>query len=205
MRTTALLLLVLTLSTSFAQKGFKLGVEASPAWYINIQRQASTSLISNTNGYGFNLGVPVRWGFSETMALQTGLNFEMMLFDVRFNKQLQSSNRHGSIHIPLQLSYALSGGWNLLMGTGLNYMILNKQWYLGLTSDISIATNKAQPYAALGISTMMERGSGIFELGVIGRFHFIDLYNGDTTFSDPDFRNWIFSIDLSLRYYLLNR
>lgn len=202
-RLLSILLFLSIFPASNGQEGFKLGVEATPSWHFNIQRQASTALLSNTGGYGFNLGVPIKWGFSESMALQTGLGFEMMLFDQRFNKVLLSSNRHGSIHVPLQLSFALSGGWNFLAGGGLNYCIYNNQWTQLGSINISAATNKVQPYLAAGVSTLMDRGNGMFELGLMGRYHFIDLYNGETTFSDPDFKNWIFSADLVLRYYLI--
>jgi hypothetical protein len=204
MKNLLLSLVVLFSFSSNAQEGFHLGIEASPSWHLNIQRQVSTTLLSNTNGYGFTLGVPVKYGFSESMAFQTGLSFEMMLFDQRFNGNLISSNRHGSIHVPLQLSYVLTGDWNFIFGTGFNYNLINNQWTQFGNINIGIAVNKFQPYAAAGISTIMERGPGIFELGMVGRYHFIDLYNGETTFMDDDFKNWIFSADLVLRYYLFN-
>lgn len=201
-----ILAICLFLSTiSIGQEGLMIGIEATPSWHFNIQRQASTKLISNTGGYGFTLGVPVKWGFSETMALQTGLSFEMMLFDQRFNKTLVSSNRHGSVHLPIHLTYALTGGWYFVGGAGVNYCLVNSQWTQLGSINISIATNKFQPYLAAGVSTSMERGNGIFELGMIGRYHFIDLYNGDTSFSDADFKNWIFSTDLVLRYYFFSK
>src|SRR5690606_16105386 len=119
-----------------------------------------------------NMGVPVRWGFSELLSLQTGLTFEMMLFDTRANKQLISSNRHGSLHLPLILNYQLTGGWYLIAGAGLNYNFLNTGWTQIFKFNITNTTNVIQPYFALGISTMMERDLGDFELGAQGRFHF---------------------------------
>ena len=195
--------LVLVSYQGIAQDKFKLGAEISPAWHINLQRQISTGLVSNSSGYGFNVGVPVRWVFGEYMSLQTGLTFELMMFDDRFNKQLLSSNRHGSLNVPIILNYQLTGGWNAIFGVGVNYNFMNTQWTPIGKISLQSATNVFQPYAALGISTLMERGMGDFELGVQGRFHFIDLYknSGNST----DFTNWILSFDLILRYYLFNK
>ena len=201
---TLIILFLIARTSLLAQEGLKIGAEVSPAWDINIQRQTDTGLRSNTNGYGFNIGAPLRWGFSESMSLQTGLTFEIMMFDQRIGKTLYTSTRHGSVNLPIMLNYQVSGGWYFIFGGGFNYNFLNYQWTQSGKIGLTGVTNTFQPYGAAGISTMMEQGNGVFELGVVGRFHFIDLYK-PSTFSNGDFTNRILSFDLILRYYLFNR
>ncbi|MBD3636771.1 MAG: outer membrane beta-barrel protein [Crocinitomicaceae bacterium] len=204
LKRTLILLLLIVMNKAYAQEGFQLGLEASPAWHANMQRNKITGLRTSTGGYGFNVGVPVKWWFSDGIALQTGLTFELMLFDERINKNLISSNRHGSLHLPVMLNYALSGNWYLLFGGGVNYNVLNQRWTTIGKANLTAVTNTFQPYIGVGISTLMEREGGVFELGAQSRFHFIDLYK-PSIFSDGDFTNRILSFDLILRYYLLNR
>lgn len=202
-RILAIASILLTLNLP-AQEGFQMGLELSPAWNVNIQRQEGIALRTYTSGYGFNIGVPVKWWAYESLALQTGLTFEFMAFDNRIGNSLSSSNRHGSIHLPVMFNYALSSNWYVLFGGGVNYNVLNYQWTpignLGLTA----VTNNFQPYGGLGLSTLMERDKGVFELGAQGRFHFIDLYKS-STFSAAGIINRILTFDLVLRYYLFNR
>jgi hypothetical protein len=201
---TFLLILILS-TTSYAQEGLQLGLEISPAWVVNTHKQKGVGIRSAESGYGFNLGVPIKWWFSETMAFQSGLTFEYTAFDNRVNNTLQSSVRFGSIHLPLMLNYAMSGNWYLLFGGGVNYNIINQSW-AGFGVDISSQVNAFQPYAGLGISTLMERDKGVFEFGVTSRYHFIDLWKADAIYFDSEnYTSKILSFDLLLRFYLLNR
>ncbi|UKN02659.1 PorT family protein [Paracrocinitomix mangrovi] len=185
-----------------AQQGFHLGAEVSPSWNVNLQRQSSTGLNNSTAGYGFNIGVPMRYGINDQFSIQSGLTFEFMAFDERFNKTLISSNRHGSLHLPLMMSYGVTDAWYLNFGLGINYNFYNRQWTSFGTLDLGSVTNKFQPYTGLGLSTLLEQDKGTFELGVLGRFHFIDMYK-PSTFSAEEFKNYIISLDLILRMYFL--
>jgi Outer membrane protein beta-barrel domain len=200
-----LFILILLFSfKSHAQEGFQLGIEVSPAWHLDVQKNKVTTIRTTASGYGFNVGVPIKWWVSDYLALQTGLTFELMLFDERINKTLLSSNRHGSINLPVMFNYALASNWYLLFGGGINYNVLNKQWTSLGKIELGGITNSFQPYAGLGLSTMVERDVGIFELGAQMRYHFIDLYK-PSTFSNGDFVDRVLSFDVLLRYYLFNK
>lgn len=187
-----------------AQEGFQLGLELSPAWNINVQKQLGTGLRTYASGYGFNVGVPVKWWAFESLALQTGLSFEYMAFDNRFQNTLVSSLRYGSLHLPLMFNYAVTDGWYAIFGGGVNYNVFNQSWVSGIGINISNQTNKLQPYVGAGVSTMMHRDKGSFELGAQARFHLINIW-ADGTVNAMDFKNKILSFDLILRYYLFNR
>lgn len=194
--------LVIT-SISLAQEGFQLGLEASPSWDLHTHRNTTTGIRSSESGYGFNIGVPVKYWFSENAALHSGLTFEYMAFDNRVNNTLISSLRFGSLNVPVMINYKLSGGWLVNFGAGVKYHVLNQSW-AGFGVDISNQINSFQPYAGFGISTLMERDNGTFELGARGRYHFLELYQ-DWTSNAEDFNNRIISFDLILRFYFVNR
>lgn len=187
---------------ALSQEGVQLGIEISPAWDVNLQRPEAAGIISAFSGYGFNVGVPLKWWFSESMAFQSGLTFEYMAFDNRVNNTLFSSERYGSINLPLMLNYAVSGNWFLLFGGGMNYNLFVQSWS-GFSLNILSLRTKFQPYAGFGVSTMMERDKGVFELGAQARYHFLEL-NAPTTSLAIDNNSNVLSFDLLLRFYLFN-
>lgn len=203
MRLTLLIIGLWTLNV-LGQSGFQLGIEASPVYHADIQRNKVTTIRTTASGYGFNVGVPIKWWMSDYVALQSGLTFDLMMFDNRAGKVLQSSTRHGSIHLPLMLDYALTDSWHALFGAGLNYNFMNVQWTPQGKLSLDSQTNRFQPYIGVGLSTLMDRDAGVFELGAQARYHFIDMYK-DGWFSDEDFTDRIISFDVILRYYLVNR
>ncbi|MEX1001850.1 MAG: hypothetical protein WDZ35_07035 [Crocinitomicaceae bacterium] len=203
MRITFLFLLFASSSFVYSQEGLQLGVEVSPAWNLNTHRSKATGIRSSESGYGFNVGIPLKWWYAENMAFHSGLNFEYMAFDNRVNNTLIGSNRYGSIHLPLFLNYKLSGGWVALFGGGINYQFFNQAWS-GFGVDISSQINQFQPYLGAGVSTLMERDNGVFEFGAQARYHFLELWAPGTPTVD-DFTSKILSLDLILRYYLWNR
>lgn len=188
---------------SHAQNGFQLGLEISPAWNLNTHYNKILGFGPAESGYGFNVGVPVKWWFKENISLQTGLTFEYMAFDNRVNNTLLSSQRHGSVNLPLMFNLALSGSWYASFGAGLKYNFLNQAWS-GFSVDISSQINSFQPYFGGGVNTLIERDKGVFEFGIQGRYHFIQLLN-ETAPQSTDFSSNILSLDLILRFYLLNR
>ncbi len=194
--------LLLSLNTK-AQSGFQLGLEVSPVWNLNVHYNKVLGFGPADGGYGFNIGVPVKWWFKENISLQTGLTFEYMAFDNRVNNTLLSSQRHGSINLPIMFNLALSDTWYGVFGTGVNYNVFNQAWS-GFSVDISSQINSFQPYIGAGVNTLLERDKGVFEFGVQGRFHFIQLLNENAPQSN-DFSSNILSLDLLLRFYLFNR
>jgi hypothetical protein len=197
------LIILLFLTTNVkAQEGFHLGVEISPAFVLNSHRNLTTSLRSSESGYGFNVGVPLKYFWSEYMGLESGLTFEYMAFDNRFNNTLISSNRFGSLNMPLTLIYQVAGDWYVHGGVGAKYQFLNRAWS-GFAVDIGSAVNKVQPYVALGVSTFLERDKGIFELGVMGRYHFLNLWNESSPQSAGS-TSKIISFDIMLKFFLFN-
>lgn len=202
MKIFCIILITIFSLNSIAQEGIQVGVEISPAWDINIQRPEAAGITSAFTGYGFNVGVPVKGWVSETIALQSGLTFEYMAFDNRVNNTLFSSERYGSLNLPVMLNYALSGNWYFLFGAGVNYNLFVQSWS-GFSLNILSLRTKFQPYAALGVTTMMEREKGVFELGAQARYHFLELNAATTTLAIDNNSN-VLSFDLLLRFYLFN-
>lgn len=189
-------------SMTYAQEGFQLGLELSPSWMLNTHRNLVTGLRSSESGYGFNAGVPIKYWFSEYMGFESGVSFEYMAFDNRFNNTLVSSNRFASINMPLTFIYQMSGNWYAHGGVGAKYQLMNRTWS-GFAVDISSSVNQFQPYAALGVSTLIERDQGVFELGVMGRYHVINLWAEGTAQAAGN-TSKVVSFDLMLKFFLFN-
>lgn len=189
-------------SLSFAQEGFHLGVEVSPSWMLNTHRNTTTGLRSSESGYGFNAGVPIKYFFNEYMGIESGVSFEYMAFDVRVNNALQFSNRFGSVNFPLTILYQVSGNWYTHAGAGFKYQFMNKSWS-GFSVDIGPSVNKIQPYVALGVSTLIERDKGLFELGAMARYHFINLWAAGSPQGAAG-TSKVVSFDLMLKFFLFN-
>lgn len=189
-------------ANSFAQDGIQIGVEVAPSWVLNTHRNLSTGVRSSESGYGFNIGVPVRFGVSESMTCTTGLNYEYIAFDNRVNNTLISSNRFNGINLPLGLSYGLSGNWNVNGGVGLKYLFMTRAWS-GFAVDISNSVNQFQPYVTAGVSTQSEVSIGTVEYGLNARFHPINVWES----SAPQAANntsKIVAFDLSIKFFLFS-
>jgi hypothetical protein len=202
MKSTILVLLVSLSSLPFAQKGFRLGVEVSPSWVLNAHRNKTTTIRTFESGYGFNVGLPLKYHFNEYSGIESGLSFEYYAFDNRANNILVSSNRFASIHLPLTYLYQITGDWYAHFGGGIRYQIMNRAWS-GWSVDISPVVNRVQPYLALGASTFLERDNGMFELGLMTRYHFINLWK-ESAPQAAGSTSKIVSFDLLLRFYFIN-
>ena len=188
--------------TSFSySQDLKLGIEISPAWNLNAHHSQTTTSWSAENGYGFNIGFAMRYQMNEYTALNTGLNFEYVSFDNWAYNTLQSSLRFGSIHLPLILSKNVIGNWYGNYGGGVNFHLLNRYVVPGTNIDISSSIDKFQPYLAIGTSTLMDRNSGIFELGFLARYHFMELWDKNIP-TVVAFSSHIIALDVILRFYL---
>lgn len=179
-----------------------LGVDVSPGWNLNSHRTNTTAWYAE-HGYGINAGLAVKYFYNEYNAFQTGLNFEYVSFDNWFDNQLVSSLRFGSLHVPLlaNIELGFAESMYIYLGGGVNYLVLNKNITYGIKNDISPSIDKFQPYAALGVNTFTERNSGYFEFGVLGRYHFMELWDEDYPQVEA-FSSHIVALDLLIRYYI---
>ena len=195
-------ILVLAISTQIsAQDSPQFGVNISPSWKINAARQVQTGLRSNQSGYGFRVGVPVKFWLNDYTAFNTGLDYEFTSFDGFQNGQLVSSFRFNSLHLPLVFNMHLSGNLYAMAGTGLVYNLTARDLNnITFGTDVSAVTNSLQPELALGINSFVEKGSGEFEFGVLGRYQILDIWKNDYLPMEP-FNSHIISLDLLLRYY----
>lgn len=183
-----------------AQEGASIGVHLSTSFQLNSHRDKQTTIWSSESGYGFNMGVPVRFGYAEDRAFTTGLDYEYLAFDNRVNNFLQSSLRFHSLHIPATLHFNVISSWFISTGAGANLVFRSRLFVPGSTVNISNSINPFQPYLSLGIGTLGNRGDGLFELSAQARYHFLDVYKK----SYPLFEvvtSKIVSFDLVMRYY----
>ena len=195
-------LLLFTPFTSGAQEGLKIGLEVAPSWVLNTHRNLSTGVRSSESGYGFNVGIPLKYGFSETTSFNSGITYEYIAFDNRVNNTLISSNRFGAINVPLILGYQLSSNWNFNGGVGFKYVFLSRAWS-GFAVDISNAVNQIQPYVNIGVSTQSQWSSTTVEYGLNARFHPINIWESSAAQSANN-TSKIVAFDLNLKFYLFD-
>ncbi len=192
-------LILFNLSSSQAQD-IKFGIEVSPAFNLHAHHSKTTTAWSSENGYGFNAGFAMRYPINEYTALNTGLNYEYVSFDNWAYNTLQSSLRFGSIHLPLMFSREVIGSWHANFGGGINYLFMNNRIVPGTKVSISNSIDKFQPYVGLGVSTLMDRNAGLFELGFNARYHFMELWNENDPIVSAS-GNHIVALDLVMRFY----
>lgn len=189
MKKLALIILAVISVHGHAQEGWQFGVNISPSYKLNMAKQQGTGLRTNTGGYGFNLGVPVKYWFNEFTAFNTGLDFEYSAFDSYIYGYLDSSFRFNSLHLPLMFNFHLSGSFYAMAGTGVNYNLR--------VTDL----NSVQPYLGLGVNSLMEKDFGTFEVGVLGRYQLLDIWKADKK-PLQSINSHLLTIELLLRFYI---
>lgn len=194
------LIIVCTSVYSYGQDGVNIGAHISTSFQLNSHRNKQTTLWSSESGYGFALGIPLRYGYAEGRTFCTSLDYEFIAFDSWFNNVLQSSMRFHSVHIPATIHFDLISSWFLSTGTGVNLNFRSRTFTPGLNIDISHLINPFQPYLSLGIGTCSERGSGIFELSAQCRYHFLNIWTKEYSLNEV-VTSKIISFDLLMRYY----
>lgn len=189
------ILALLTTTSSIAQN-LIFGIEVSPSYQLQSIRNKATGLFSSISGYGFNLGAPIKINLTDNKSISTGLLYEFSAFDNRVNTFLISSLRLNSVHIPITYNYPIIERLYLNAGGGINYIFNSKEYGGGIWLKTNSIINQFQPYVAAGLSTLMDRNTNTYELGVNARYHFIDIwkYAAQTSTS-------IIAIDLNLKYY----
>lgn len=189
------ILIFISSTISFSQD-VSFGLEVSPSFQLQSIRNKSTGLFSSISGYGFNLGVPIKFMLSDNKSFSTGLSYEFSAFDNKVNNFLISSLRLNSLHIPIMYNYPIIDGLYINAGGGINYIFKSKEYGGGIWLNTNSLTNNFQPYIATGLSTIAERSTNTYELGVNARYHIIDIWKYATTTSTK-----IIAIDLNLKYY----
>lgn len=129
-----LILLVFISLVTFGQKGLTtFGLQYKPL--IPVTALNVEDLILEENGFnveisallGHNFGAVIRWGITNTLALETGLNYARRNFNLNANLDdtLSGSSNFGIVtyEIPIQ---------------GLFYVRLSKEWYMNAATGFSM-------------------------------------------------------------------
>jgi hypothetical protein len=196
----SLFVFMLVSQTLIAQEGINVGAKISTSFHLNTHRNKQTTIWSSESGYGFSVGVPLRFGYAEDRAFVTGLDYEYIAFDNRVNNFLVSSTRFHYLHIPATLHFNLISSLFISTGTGVNLALGSKTFVPGVSVDISDVINPFQPYLSLGVGSSVERGGGIFELSAQARYHFLDIWQKDYP-QHAITTSKIVSMDLVMRFY----
>jgi hypothetical protein len=189
-------LLLLIFSTSSYSQNINFGIEVSPSFELQSIRNKSTGLFSSISGYGFNIGMPIKFNLDNERSISSGITYEFTAFDNKINNYLVSSLRLNSLHVPFIYNIPVIEGFYFNTGVGLNYIFSSKQFGGGIWLNTNSIVNQVQPYIAAGLSTLVDLGSNNYELGVNARYHIIDIwqYANQT-------RTKIIGIDLNMKYY----
>jgi hypothetical protein len=196
----SLLVFMLFCQTAIAQDGFHVGAKIATSFNLNTHRNKQTTIWSSESGYGFSVGVPLRFGYTDDRAFVTGLDYEYIAFDNRVNNFLVSSMRFHYLHIPATLHFNLISSLFISTGTGVNLVLGAKTLVPGVSVNISNVINPFQPYLSLGIGSFVERGAGLFELSAQARYHFLDIWQKDYP-QHAITTSKIMSMDLVMRFY----
>ncbi len=184
-----------------AQNKWQFGVNISPAWKLNLHKSKLTTLRTSESGYGFTLGVPVKYWINDYSSFNTGIDYDFTSFDNITNNQLVSSFRINSVQVPLIVNSNLKKSWYAMWGAGVVYNFSVRDLNIQGGSDLSGFSNRIQPYLGLGINTLLERDFGYFELGVLGRYQLLDIWTKDYPPAEA-VTSHLLSIDFLLRFYI---
>ncbi len=196
----SLFVLMLIGQTAIAQSGFNVGAKIATSFNLNTHRNKQTTIWSSESGYGFSVGVPLRFGYAEDRAFVTGVDYEYVAFDNRVNNYLVSSTRFHYLHVPVTLHFNLISSLFISAGSGVNLVVGAKTFTPGTSVSISSVINRFQPYMSLGIGSCVERGAGLFELSAQARYHFLDIWQKDYP-QHAITTSKIVSMDLVMRFY----
>lgn len=188
-------------SNLIAQSGWQVGINISPAWKLNLHKSKLTTLRSSESGYGFSIGIPVKYWVNDYTSFNTGIDYDFTSFDNITNNQLVSSFRINSLQIPLMFSSSLKGQWYGMYGVGVGYNLSVRDLNLVGGNDVSGLTNRIQPYLGLGLSSFVEKGKGNLEIGVLGRYQLLDIWNKDYPPAES-VTSHLLSVDFIFRFYL---
>jgi len=196
-----LLLLLLGLSVQTYSQ-WNIGIDVTPSWKLNYHNSKITpGFRSFESGYGFSVGIPLKYWMNEHTAVGTGVNYEYTAFDRFNNGVLVNSQRFSSIQVPIRWHRRMREGLFFTAGTGANYIFAARRLDTGVSIFINDRLRRFQPYVSVGVNLYQEVNSGKFEFGIQSRYYFLDIWNEN----DPNFSatsSHFLCLDLVLRYYL---
>ena len=187
-------------ASSVAQDGLQIGASVSTSFQLNSHRGKATKIWSSESGYGFAVGMPIKYWTQEERAINTGAEYEFIAFDNWANGVFVSSTRLHAIHVPINYQVKLVSSWSATFGSGLDFLFRSVNVNPSNTLSIGNSINPVQPYLSLGVNSMSEGGSGFFELGLQMRYHFLDLWKKSYFLYDVT-SSKIISMDLLMRFY----
>lgn len=197
------IILIITLFfgiTGISQEGWQVGLSVSPSYKINMSKQKGTGLRTNQGGYGFSVGVPVKYWLNEFTAFNTGIDYEFTAFDSYQGTLLISSFRFNSLHVPVMFNIHLSGKLYAMVGSGVVYNASVRDLNVLQGNDLSSVTNRVIPYLGLGLNSFIDKDFGYFEVGVQGRYQLLDIWKS-TYLPQENFNSHLVSLDFIFRYY----
>ncbi|MBK9192502.1 MAG: hypothetical protein IPM77_13920 [Crocinitomicaceae bacterium] len=196
----SLILFLTGAEVALAQGNILVGAEVNTSFHLNSHRNKGTKIWSSESGYGFSAGVPLMFVNSDTRRFITGIQYEYVSFDNWANNQLVASTRFHSVHIPLGVQFDIMKPWYYSLGTGMNYNFRSRTFSPGNNVDISNSANPLQPYISAGLGSMVERGTGVFDLGIQIRYHFLDMWRKTYPVYAAT-SSKVISLDLMMRFY----
>ena len=90
-RLITLLLITFVGSVGISQTKINIGVEVSPSAKFQLTRNKATGLMTSISGYGFNVGLPIKYNLEDHKTISFGLTYEFTAFDTRINTTLINS------------------------------------------------------------------------------------------------------------------
>jgi len=186
--------MILIQTLSYSQSNFSLGIEVSPSVKFQTIRNKSTGLFTSFSGYGFNIGLPIKYDLGDYKTISTGVLYEFAAFDTRINTYLINSLRLNSVTVPIVYNYSVTKNYYVNMGGGVNYIFTSKEFGGGVWTNVNQIVNQIQPYVSLGGSLL--KNSNSYELGVNARYYLLSIWNMNTLTSTN-----IVSIDLNMKYF----
>ena len=196
LRLVVLFLLILNGTLVSSQNEFSLGIEVSPSVKLQTIRNKVTGLFTSFSGYGFNLGLPIKYSLEDNRSISFGVLYEFTAFDNRVNTMLVNALRLNTVSVPLVYNYSINENYYVNMGGGVNYVFKSREYGGGLWTNVNEIVNPFQPYLCFGGSMLQSRQENIYEIGVNARCHILNLWRLNTSTSIN-----IVSLDLNLKYF----
>lgn len=194
-RLITLLLIAFLGSVGISQTKINIGIEVSPSAKFQLTRNKATGLMTSISGYGFNVGLPIKYNLEDHKTISFGMTYEFTAFDTRINTTLINSFRLNAINIPLVYNYPITENYYVNIGGGVNYIFKSKE-YNGVWFNVNSKVNQFQPYLSFGGSLLKNKEENSYEIGVNARYYALNLINFNTSTSTN-----IVSIDLNLKYF----
>ena len=119
--------LVFNVMTANSQTNLELGIDISPSIKFQTIRNKATGLFTSIGGYGFNVGLPIKYNLDDYKTISSGVLYEFSAFDTRVNTQLINSLRLSSVSIPVVYNHPITENYYVNLGGGINYVFQSKE------------------------------------------------------------------------------